>query len=118
VWNKIDRLDHDARERLANVAERRSPADRPVLVSATTGEGLEKLAAAIETRLAANREVIDLRVDPADGAGVSWLHRHTEVLDKSIDENGTIAMTVRTDPEKAARVRAKFSVAPGGPRGH
>jgi GTPase len=118
VWNKIDRLDHAARERLANVAERRSPADRPVLVSATTGEGLEKLAEAIETRLAANREVIDLRVDPADGAGVSWLHRHTEVLDKSIDENGAIAMTVRADPEKAARVRAKFSLAPGGSRGH
>jgi GTPase len=119
VWNKIDRLDHAARERLANVAERRSPADRPVLVSATTGEGLEKLAEAVETRFAANREVIDLRVDPADGAGFSWLHRHTEVLNKSIDENGAIAMTVRADPEKAARVRAKFSLAPpGGPRGH
>jgi len=118
VWNKIDRLDHAARERLANVAERRSPADRPVLVSATTGEGLEKLAAAMETRLAANREVIDLRLDPADGAGVSWLHRHTEVLNKSIDENGAIAMTVRADPEKAARVRAKFSLTPGERREH
>ena len=109
VWNKIDLLDPAARERLANIVQRRAPPDRPVLVSATTGEGLEELTAAIESRLAASREVIELRLDPADGAGVSWLHRHTEVLNKSIDENGAIAMTVRADPDKAARLRARFS---------
>jgi GTP-binding protein HflX len=110
VWNKIDRLDPAARERLANIAERRAPAERPVLVSATTGEGLEALADCIETRLAANREVIELRLDPADGAGVSWLYRHTEVLKKSIDENGVVAMTVRADADKAARLRARFLI--------
>ena len=118
VWNKIDRLDHAARDRLANIVERRKPAERPVLVSAATGEGLEGLAQAIEARLAAGREVIEVRLEPADGAGVSWLHRHTEVLVKSVDENGVIAMTVRADPEKAARVRAKFSLGPAGLRGH
>jgi GTP-binding protein HflX len=118
VWNKIDRLDPAARERLVNVAERRKPADRPVLVSATTGEGIEHLAELIETRLAVGREIINLRLDPADGAGISWLHRHTEVLDKSIDENGVIAMTVRADPDKAARLRAKFSLPPSALRGH
>jgi GTPase len=114
VWNKIDRLGHAARDRLVNIAERRTPAERPVMVSATTGEGLERLAQAIEARLAAGREVIEVRLEPADGAGVSWLHRHTEVLMKSVDENGVIAMTVRADPEKAARVRAKFSLSPAG----
>jgi GTPase len=117
VWNKIDRLDNADRERLANIAERRPPADRPVLVSAATGEGIAILAKVIETRLAAGREVIELRLDPSDGAGVSWLHRHTEVLQKSIDENGIIAMTVRADPDKAARLRARFSTAPAGTRG-
>jgi GTPase len=118
VWNKIDRLDNAARERLANIVERRPPADRPALVSAATGEGIAILAKVIETRLAAGREVIELRLDPSDGAGVSWLHRHTEVLQKSIDENGIIAMTVRADPDKAARLRARFSTAPAGTRGH
>jgi GTPase len=118
VWNKIDRLDPAARERLANIAERRAPLDRPVLVSATTGEGLEDLAELIETQLAANREVIELRLDPTDGAGISWLHRHTEVLNKSIDDTGVIAMTVRADPDKAARLRAKFFIPPAVTRGH
>ena len=117
VWNKIDLLDPAARERLANIAARLAPADRPVLFSAITGEGLEQLTALIEKRLAARREVIELRLDPADGSGVSWLHRHTEVLKKSIDENGVIAMTVRADPDKAARLRARFSIPPAPPGG-
>ena len=109
VWNKIDRLDPAARERLANAAERRGETERPVLVSAVTGEGIERLAAAIETRLAAGRVVIELELDPADGAGISWLHRHTEVIDKSIDDHGRIAMTVRADPDRAQAVRQRFA---------
>ncbi len=118
VWNKIDRLDAMARERLANIAERRAPSDRPVMVSATTGEGFEDLTKVIEARLAANREIIELHLDPADGAGISWLHRHTEVLKKSIDETGVITVTVRADPDKAARLRARFAVPPAAMRGH
>ncbi len=110
VWNKIDRLDADERSRLANIAERRSLAERPVLVSAMTGEGINALAAAIEERLAEGRVVIELELDPADGAGVSWLHRHTEVIAKTFDAKGRAAMTVRVAPDKAAAVRAKFAV--------
>jgi hypothetical protein len=41
---------------------------------------------------------------------VSWLHRHTEVIHKGIDEsNGRIAMTVRAAPDKADAVRARFA---------
>ena len=39
VWNKIDRLDADARTRLRNIAERRPVEERPALVSALSGEG-------------------------------------------------------------------------------
>jgi GTP-binding protein HflX len=109
VWNKIDQLDEADRERLANVAERRPQAERPAAVSALTGEGMEALAAAIEAKLAANRVLIELHIDPADGAGVSWLHRHTEVIEKTVDRDGRIAMTVRADPEKAQSVKARFS---------
>jgi GTPase len=109
VWNKIDRLDDDAMERLRNLAERRPPERRPVLVSATTGEGIDTLDAVIEERLAAGRVLIELVLDPADGAGVSWLHRHTEVLHKAADEKtGRVGMTVRVDPAKADAVRARF----------
>jgi GTP-binding protein HflX len=108
VWNKIDCLDADARERLRNLADRRSAEQRPVLVSALSGEGLDRLAAAIETRLAARRVTLDLVLDAADGAGVSWLHRHTEVMAKTLQDDGSLAVTVRADPANAEKVRAKF----------
>jgi len=109
VWNKIDRLDPAARSQLENLAERRPAEQRPVLLSAATGEGIDHLAAAIDGRLSAGRVLLDLELDPADGAGISWLHRHTEVLHKMVDEtSGRIAMTVRADAAKAEAVKAKF----------
>jgi len=109
VWNKLDRLDADERARLRNLAERRPADERPVLASALTGEGIAALSAAIEARLAAGRVLIELVLDAADGAGVSWLHRHTEVIRKAADvKTGRLTMTVRVEPEKAKAVRAKF----------
>ena len=112
VWNKVDRLGADAREQLVNVAERRAADDRPVIVSALTGEGLDRLLEAIEARLATRRIVLDLVLDPADGAGVSWLHRHSEVMDKHMRDDGQLAMTVRADATNAERIRGKFTAAP------
>jgi GTP-binding protein HflX len=109
VWNKIDRLSADGRTSLLNQASRRPPEARPVPVSALTGEGIDTLTAAIETRLAEARQVIDLVLDPADGSGLSWLYRHTEVLDRDLGDDGRLHVTVRGNPDQAAQVRAKFA---------
>ncbi|MCG2968968.1 hypothetical protein, partial [Escherichia coli] len=80
--NKVDRFDEEGRANLMNIAARRSP-ERPCFpVSAVTGEGIDALLAAIEDRLAATRVTLDLSIDASDGAGISWLHRNAEVLDK------------------------------------
>jgi GTP-binding protein HflX len=109
VWNKIDRLDPAARERLVNLAERQPSERRPVLLSALSGEGTAPLLAEIEARLALSRVTLDLLLDPADGAGVSWLYRNTEVMAKAMRNDGRLAVTVRADPANAERVRAKFA---------
>ncbi|HEX4828238.1 MAG TPA: GTPase HflX [Xanthobacteraceae bacterium] len=108
VWNKIDRLDREARARVRNRAERRPVGRHPVLVSALSGEGLDDLAVEIERRLAARRVMLDLVLDAADGAGLSWLHRHTEVMTKTLRDDGALAITVRADPANAEKARAKF----------
>jgi GTPase len=109
VWNKVDLLDRAAREGLDNRAERHPAGRRPVLASALSGEGLDRLVGEIEARLAARRVTLDLVVDAADGAGVSWLHRHTEVMRKALRGDGALAITVRADPANAEKVRAKFA---------
>ena len=113
VWNKIDRVDADERTRLRNLAARQRDADRPVLVSAISGEGLDALSGAIEARLGESRMTVDLLLDPADGAGVSWLHRHTQVMSKALRDDGQLAMTVRAERAEAQRAQARF-----GPRKH
>jgi GTP-binding protein HflX len=109
VWNKIDCLDAEARARVLNLVERQPADRRPVAVSALTGEGMERLLTAIEVRLGESRQTIALSVDPADGAGLSWLYRHSEVLTKDLGSDGRLAVTVRADADNAARVRAKFN---------
>ncbi len=109
VWNKIDRLGPAERERLRNTAER-APGERPTVpVSALSGEGFDRLSAAIEARIAATRTVLDLVLDGADGAGISWLYRNAEVLTKKVRDDGRVAMSVRVDPTKVAMVKAKFA---------
>jgi GTP-binding protein HflX len=110
VWNKIDRLDIDGRARLKNLAERRPEGQRPVLVSALSGQGTDDLVKATQARLALRRVVLDLVIDPSDGAGMSWLHRHTEVIEKSLGDDGKMAMTVRVDPTRTEAVKAKFPI--------
>jgi len=113
VWNKIDRLDPEARENVRNITARRTP-DRPCFpVSAETGEGIDDLLAAIEDRLAATRTTLYLSIDAADGAGVSWLHRNSEVLDKNL-QDGRYEMTVRVDETKRDLVINRFDAVPQG----
>jgi GTP-binding protein HflX len=111
VWNKIDRFDPDQRQNLQNIAARR-PAERPCfLVSAETGEGVEALLAAIEERLAATRTTLNLSIDASDGAGISWLHRNAEVLNKELHD-GRFDMTVRVDETKRDIVVSRFDAVP------
>jgi GTPase len=108
IWNKIDQVAADERERLGNLAARQPADRRPVLVSAVTGEGIDNLTDMIEGKLAQNRQVLELDLDAADGAGASWLHRHAEVLSRSLSDEGRLLFTVRADAAKAGILRAKF----------
>jgi GTPase len=89
VLNKIDLLDQDAR------AELRLGHPDAVLVSASTGEGLEELALRIERELAHGLRAVDLLVPYADGGSLAELH--------------TIAGEVsREDTAEGVRVRARL----------
>lgn len=110
VWNKIDCLDNGGRAQLFNLANRQPLGRRPVPVSALSGEGIDHLVQAIEARLAENRQTVEIAINPADGAGLSWLYRHSEVLEKHMRDDGQLAVTVRAGPDKAAQVRARFAI--------
>jgi GTP-binding protein HflX len=109
IWNKIDQLNDETTARIHNLAARRPAGRCPVLVSARSGEGLDRLVAEIEARLATRRVTLDLVLAASDGAGLSWLHRHTEVMVKALRDDGCLMVSVRADPANAGKVRAKFA---------
>ena len=108
VWNKLDLLDEARRTVVLNSAGRRGANDRPIVVSALTGQGEDDLLSEIEQRLAQGRPVFDLDLDPADGQGLNWLYEHGEVLARRDRESGRIDLTVRIVPERADQLRRRF----------
>jgi GTPase len=114
LWNKVDQLAPDERARFANIAERQPAQRRPVLTSAITGEGLTAVSSAIESRLAHRRMTLELRVAAADGAGMAWLHRNVDVLEKTVEEDGSTVVRIRADRSKAETALRKFPQHAGG----
>ncbi len=98
VWNKIDRLDAPARERIANEARRVE--DGAVLVSAVTGEGFEALRSKIETRLNRRREMVEIAIKPEEGSLSNWIYENCEVVTRSDLGEGMTSLRIRIAPEK------------------
>ncbi len=106
VWNKLDKLDADARAVIEQEQEMRPSA--PLAVSARTGEGIERLIAAIEDRLARGRSLVELTLDPSDGQGLHWLYEHSEVMRRADTDDG-LHLTVRVAPDQVERVKRRFA---------
>jgi GTP-binding protein HflX len=73
-----------------------------IAVSALTGEGLDRLALAIDQRLAAAMEEVSYALAPEDGARIAWLYQHGEVTRRE-DGEDTIHLNVRLLPADRAR---------------
>ncbi|MFC7052958.1 GTPase HflX [Hansschlegelia quercus] len=108
VWNKVDRLDEDARATLAATVARRDADGRPALVSALTGEGTDALLGSVEDRLSARRETLVVTIEPDDGAGENWLHRHGDVMRREIADDGAVRVVVRVESERVDGLRRRF----------
>lgn len=111
VWNKADLLSPQERARLAEISHRRlagEPQRAPILVSAITGEGVETLLSAIETRLAEGRETLSIRVKADDGEGLAWLYREAEVLSRRESRDGSLQLDLRAHPDVIGRIRERF----------
>jgi GTP-binding protein HflX len=107
AWNKVDLLDTDARDALAQEQETRDTA--PLAISAATGEGIDHLLSAIEDRLARGRPELELTLDASDGKGLHWLYEHAEVMNRR-DEDGGLRLTVRVPPDQIERLKRRFPI--------
>ena len=106
VWNKIDRLEPQARVDMVNAAHWR--VGGPQLVSAITGEGLVQLLAEIDARLGSADRIVTLDVPASEGRLVHWLHENAQVMSREARDNGDQLLTVRVPSDKLPRLRAEW----------
>src|SRR5918994_2129561 len=71
-WNKADLLSGEALDLIGDAAARQPDV---VLGSARTGQGIAALLDKLDRRLATSARVVELELDPADGARLAWLYR-------------------------------------------
>ena len=100
VWNKIDLVDPERRKALESLAT--CDENAPVLISAATGEGLDRLKARIERLISAGHVLRAFRLAASDGALINWLYEHGQVRERHDYQDGTIGLEVQL-AEAAAR---------------
>jgi GTP-binding protein HflX len=100
VLNKVDAMDAEQLEIIRNKAARSN--GLVVTLSALTGNGCQDLLDGIDDLLAQSTTMHDIDLEPADGASLSWLYDHGEVVEREDDEAG-IHLKVRLDAAHWAR---------------
>jgi len=108
VYNKMDALkDEEARaeiERLCNLS------DRVCNISAVQGQGVDGLLAAISDVLTRDRVLYEIVVPFADGAALSWLYSHGEVMTRTETEKG-VRVEIELDESNLGKFVSKFGYA-------
>ena len=105
VMNKIDLLTEEEREILRNKSQRSN--ETVVLLSAMTGEGCEDFLNSIDKQLSQSMQLLELSLKPEDGAALSWLYEHGEVVERT-DSEQSIEVKVRLDHRNAARFARRY----------
>lgn len=107
VWNKADLLEGAEKVQRSNQAKN-SP--DTVLMSALTGEGGDEFLEAVELKLAADDNILDIQLGSERGADIAWLYQNGDVLERTDSEKGDVSrLTVRFANSRIGVARQKFS---------
>jgi len=97
VLNKVDRVEDPLDLALAGAGQPES-----VQVSALTGEGLDRLAAAVERHIVEGQSEAEFRVPAGEGKFLAWLAQRGTVLER-VYEDGMVSVRVRMTRADLAR---------------
>ena len=96
VYNKADLVDNE------QISEQML-ADDAIIISAHTGENLDRLTDAIERFFASDEQIFTLHLEPAQSDVSAWLYRHAQILTQQYDEAGTHHLKIKIDTAWTAR---------------
>jgi len=96
VWNKIDLLSPEALETMREV---KSGSPRQMLVSATTGEGVDHLLTTVEDIIAGSDNVIDITLPIEKLGRLPWIYENAHIIERADLDTGAVAMKIRAGRE-------------------
>ncbi|MGV6800452.1 MAG: GTPase HflX [bacterium] len=116
VWNKADLLSREDQTLLQHIALARNEKAEGTLhdpyiivLSAVTGQGLERLFDFIDEVLTARHLTVQAKIPTQNGAAIAWLFQHGDVLQQDMNETEVI-MTVRLSAKSAGQFEKQFSL--------
>jgi GTPase len=110
VWNKIDRVASADRPILQ--AQSRSMIPPPVLVSAISGQGLDRLRENVEALLAKGSFKVRIKVPAGEGRISPWICRNGKLLETKADDTGGQILTAQLDHKNLGAFEAAFPAFP------
>jgi len=103
VWNKIDLLDDETKDIFYSRAITDRASNKPMLVSAVTGEGLTTLLSQVSLLVDAEGEELDIMLEPHQGDVIAFLYQHGRVLGRHEDEDGRVHLRVKLSDQAYGR---------------
>ena len=107
VWNKIDRLEPEAREALVQKAESQP---NVIAVSAISGEGVDTLLGEINQRLSGVLVDRDVIVPVAKLQLLPWIYDHSIVDAREDLEDGNVRLELRLTETEAAELDRRLGI--------
>lgn len=107
VWNKIDRLEPEARDALVQKAETQP---NVIAVSATSGEGVDALLSEINRRLSGVLVDRDIIVPVTKLQLLPWLYEHSIIDAREDMEDGNVRLELRLTETEAAELDRRLGI--------
>lgn len=108
VWNKIDTLDDEERQKAETTATRK---DNILAISALTGQGLDTLLDTMANKLSHVHQPYWFYVPHQKGEALSWLYEHGNVLERQ-DRVEDVAIHVMLSAKDMSRFITHFDIHP------
>ncbi|MBL4695244.1 MAG: GTPase HflX [Rhizobiaceae bacterium] len=105
IWNKIDLLDPESLEAIRATRTDLDQPNSPILISAVTGEGTDRLLENIELQIAGSDSAIEILLDITQLAQIPWVYENASVITRDDLEDGSVRLEIRA----SSNVREKLS---------
>ncbi len=105
VWNKIDRLEPEAHEAIADKA---AATANVRAISAVTGEGVDALLEEVSHRISGVMTMTTIDIAPENLSLLPWLYANAMVDERHDQEDGSVSLDIRISEAGAAELERKL----------